>query len=788
MKRKILNCIVIAVIVVNAMLIMCGCGSSSKHSKEYFDLLKAGDRAQEAGNYEDALSAYQKAIEMNPAVPQAYHRMFDTYVRDERFDDALQFALDNYQSFSTKMTAQSDVTYQDDAAYQSDSAGEESSLYVNMTPRQETALFFVKAMDLGLHRGAALKNVYPQNEMSEFVTYVFKAQDAIDDEELTEACADVTDTGSKYSDIVDQMREAGVLVSADLSELSPKELLEQGLGDPAPETLMAMEATNNGAADQTTPGAANAGAGDQTTPGTANNGEAGQTTPGTDNAGAADQTTPGAASTGAASQITPGTTYTVTANLITLESADSFEKELRALLAEDPDLIFLYFDIANLYIQAGDRERAAAVYQEGQQALTDMLSRRGYITEAAVPLIEDQFSNLYCLGYAASADSIGNAGTTMTTEQYKEALEEARSGVEALPLSEEERSAVRSSYEMYNGQLDECIEINLRAKHSYLSNDTHPEVAVSSNDWFYVPVQHGERIYRISKDRRISEDTGILSGGEGSLSNQYYDGKLYVSAGVGFYVYDEASGACDENISTGSRGNPRQYEWQIYEDKLYYTYWDQNDKYFLNCADLSGKQIGEPIALNNNPNYYFAAPQFFIKDSYLYYTEFIPAKEQENIGPSISTNFRLDTEHMSSRIWRVPLDGGKQEIMYTGMEGYSLHFRDISSEYLAIVMFKERANCQLILLPLKNESSEIVVAEHDSVYNNIVDAHFYNNTVLYTVVNMGLYQYDLETKNTRKLTEQIYRAFSIIDDYCYMERFDVPASEETSVWYSLTSE
>ena len=473
MSKRFMNCILIVVIVLNAALFLCGCGRSSKHSKEYFDLLKAGDRAQEAGNYEDALSAYQKAIEMNPAVPQAYHRMFDTYVRDERFDDALQFALDNYQNFSTKMTAQSDVTYQDDAAYQSDTAGgEESRLYVNMTPRQETALFFAKAMDLGLHRGAALKNVYPQNEMSEFVAYVCEKQEAIDDEELTAACADVTDTGSKYSDIVTRMREAGVLVSADLSELSPEELLERGLGDPAPETLAAMAAADNSADDQTASGTANAGEADQTTPGTvnageasqtasatANNGEADQTTPGTVNAGEASQTAPGAASTSAASQIIPGAPSTVTASLITLESAESFEKELRVLLAEDPDLIFLYFDIANLYIQAGDRERAATVYQEGQQVLADMLNERGYITQAAVPLIEDQFSNLYCLGYAASADSIEEAGTIMTTEQYKEALEEARRGVDLLPLSEEEKSAVQSAYEMYNGQLDECIEI-----------------------------------------------------------------------------------------------------------------------------------------------------------------------------------------------------------------------------------------------------------------------------------------------------------------------------------------
>ena len=327
-----------------------------------------------------------------------------------------------------------------------------------------------------------------------------------------------------------------------------------------------------------------------------------------------------------------------------------------------------------------------------------------------------------------------------------------------------------------------------------LENDVHPELAASSDNWFYVPEKYSSQITKYSKDRNESEDTGILSVGEGSMGMQYYDGKLYVSAGAGFYVYDEASAACNEidlntsDIPSGSLGNPRIHEWQIYEDKLYYIYLDQNYKYFLNCADLSGKQIGEPIALNNNPNYWSSSPQIFIQDSYLYYSEFLPAKGQENTGPGIDKNFVSDIEHMSSRIWRVPLDGGEQEIIYTGKEGYSLFFRDITSKYLAITMDKRSGNCQLILIPLNNDSSVMVVADHNSIYSNIADAHFYNNTLLYAVIGEGLYQYDLVNNNTRLLTDQLYRPFAILDDYFFMERHDVSPFEETSVWYSLTSD
>ena len=421
MKRKLFNCVLIVIFMMSVALSMCGCGNTAeqndKYNDKYLELLRAGDQALADGNFEDALSAYQQAIELNPAVPQAYHRMFDTYVRDERFDDALMFALDNYRNIRTKMTEQSDVAYE-----------EEGSLYAGMTPREETALFFVNAMDLGLHRGAAIKNVYPQEDISEFVTYVCDAQDAINDEELTASCDDIMDTGSKYSDIVTRMREAGVIISADLDARSQEELLDLGLGDPTVETV---ESGKIGFAD-----------------------------------------------------------------LITAEEAAAFEKELRALLERDPDLIFLYFDIANLYIQAGDREQAEKVYQEGQTALLDMLGRRGYITEATVPLFESQFANIYYMGVIVSAGVDKNAVLTKTAEQYKEAIEEVNKAKDDLPLSDEEKQTIQGSFDKYCGQLEECIEATGNEASSSNANVPAGEYEINSG----VEITVTARVFRNEQD------------------------------------------------------------------------------------------------------------------------------------------------------------------------------------------------------------------------------------------------------------------------------------------------
>ena len=410
MKRKLLSFVLIAVIIVNAVVSLCGCSAGSKLNKEYLKLLKDADQALADGNIEDALSAYQQAIELEPTVPQAYHRMFDTYVRDERFNDAIKFALDNYQSISTEMTEQSDVPYK-----------EENSLYADMTPRQEAALFYLNAMDLGLHKKAALDNDYPQTRMAKYVTYVNDTQEAINDEELTSACDNVMDISSKYADIVTRMREAGVLVEADLNGMSQVKLLESGLGAPDPEAI--------------------------------------------------------------------GETSIKPTSLITLETAAAFEKELRELLERDPDLLFLYFDIANLYIEAGDCEQAQLVYQEAQQALKDMSSRRGYITEAAVSLFDAQFINLYNMGFTASANLTGRVNgyfrfyrtgdkskQTKTAEQYQEALSAANAEKDSLPLTESENRTIQSLYNSYYQKLNECIDnMNNTWVNESLTNTTEVE-------------------------------------------------------------------------------------------------------------------------------------------------------------------------------------------------------------------------------------------------------------------------------------------------------------------------
>ena len=476
MKRNIFNYVLIVIIMVSVALSMCGCGNTAeqndKYNDKYLELLRAGDQALEDGKFEDALSAYQQAIELSPAVPQAYHRMFDTYVRDERFDDALMFALDNYRNIRPKMTEQSDVAYE-----------EEESLYAGMTPREETALFFVKAMDLGLHKGAAIKNAYPQEEISEFVTYVCDAQDAINDNGLTASCEDIMDTGSKYSDIVTRMREAGVIVSADLDARSQEELLDLGLGDPTVETV---ESGKIGFAD-----------------------------------------------------------------LITPEEAAAFEKELRALLEKDPDLIFLYFDIANLYIQAGDREQAELVYQEGQTALRDMLSRKGYITEATVPLFEAQFANLYYMGVIASAGVDENAVLTKTAEQYKEAIDAVNKAKDDLPLSDDEKQTIQGASDKYCGQLEECIE-SLTSGDADNSKkiEMHVETyAVESAD-NSTPVESNEEA------QRIRSDSVTLSGKIKRVSNveppdQRYE--LYEDGINIHYIFDSVSYEGDmEKTSQGS--------------------------------------------------------------------------------------------------------------------------------------------------------------------------------------------------------------------------------------------
>lgn len=404
MKRRILNCVLAAVMIMNAVVSLSGCGggggagggadgAASKQEKGYFELLMIGDQALAEGRFDDAISAYLEALESDASVPQAYHRIFDTYVRDERYDDALAFANAYYQGFGTEMTDRSDEVYE-----------MEGSEFSGLTPRQEAAAFFIGVMDLGLHLESNMESIYPGELMVELVSYVNTVRDAIGVEELTRTCTEVTEISGEYADLVSRMREAGIYVSADLDKLTAQERAELGLDDPVP-TDITMAAEPEG-------------------------------------------------------RISP-------------ETAAAFEKELRALLDKDPDLIFLYFDIANLYIQAGDREKAEAVYQEGVKALSAMQERRGYITNAVTSLFEARFANLYHLGYSAAAASVVRSRggyyfmepddepdtERAVPEQYIEALDSAHKEADGLALHNDQRAGIDKSYNKYSGKLQDAIDM-----------------------------------------------------------------------------------------------------------------------------------------------------------------------------------------------------------------------------------------------------------------------------------------------------------------------------------------
>lgn len=166
------------------------------------------------------------------------------------------------------------------------------------------------------------------------------------------------------------------------------------------------------------------------------------------------------------------------------------------LLEKDPDLVFLYFDIANLYIQAGDREQAELVYQEGQTALRDMLGRRGYITEATVPLFESQFANLYYMGVIASAGLDEKAVLTKTAEQYKEAIDAVNKAKDDLPLSDDEKQTIQGASDKYCGQLEECIEATGNEASSSNANAPAWEYEINSG----VEITVTARVFRNEQD------------------------------------------------------------------------------------------------------------------------------------------------------------------------------------------------------------------------------------------------------------------------------------------------
>ena len=401
--------ILIAVMIIVSALCLSGCGGPAPaQDNAYIKLLKEGDKALAEGNIEDALTAYMSALEMDPSAPQAPHRIFDTYVRDERFDDAIQFALDNYQSIATEMPEGSDVPYES-----------EGSTYSGMTARQELAAFYSSAMDLSLHRKANLNNQYPDIKVADFVEYVCDNKETAESEDLTNVCTDYQEIRDQYTDLLSRMSEAGFLFDKDLEELDKNQqelyYMERDprirlIKEPEPDSL---------------------------------------------------------------SQVIE---YSFPASIISMETAAAFEEELRGILAKDPDLIFIYYDIARLYIQAGRRNLAESVYEEAVQALKDMYSRRGYISDVTSSLYSKRFANLYQMGYYAVVGEsgvlkgddrwypyrfyylgMGASKDRPTVEQCQEAFDAAYKETDELPLSDREKKDIELSHKSYTDRLSRCI-------------------------------------------------------------------------------------------------------------------------------------------------------------------------------------------------------------------------------------------------------------------------------------------------------------------------------------------
>ena len=401
--------ILIAVMIIVSALCLSGCGGPAPaQDNAYLKLLKEGDKALAEGNIEAAFTDYMSELEADASAPQAPHRIFDTYVRDERFDDAIQFALDNYQSIATEMPEGSDVPYES-----------EGSTYSGMTARQELAAFYSSAMDVSLHRRAALDNSYPEFKVADFVEYVCDNQQTAESEDLTNACKDYREIRDQYADLLSRMSEAGFLFDKDLEELEKNQqelyYMERDprirlIKEPEPDSL---------------------------------------------------------------SQVIE---YSFPASIISMETAAAFEEELRGILAKDPDLIFIYYDIARLYIQAGRRNLAESVYEEAVQALKDMYSRRGYISDVTSSLYSKRFANLYQMGYYAVVGEsgvlkgddrwypyrfyylgMGASKDRPTVEQCQEAFDAAYKETDELPLSDREKKDIELSHKSCTDRLSRCI-------------------------------------------------------------------------------------------------------------------------------------------------------------------------------------------------------------------------------------------------------------------------------------------------------------------------------------------
>ena len=325
----------------------------------------------------------------------------------------------------------------------------------------------------------------------------------------------------------------------------------------------------------------------------------------------------------------------------------------------------------------------------------------------------------------------------------------------------------------------------------YFDDPDLPDYTAASEYWYYVeqyfPDDYERQIIRYSKDRSESEKLDILdvTVGESSKSMQYYDGKVYVSraGGNGLRIYDENNisiydidlNLCEPGKDGLTLGNsPNIYTWQISNDRIYHYYLDGNDRYYLHCTDLEGKEIDYSLDLHNDPAYSSYDPEFFIHGEYIYYTEFLPEGE-------------YGWENGSYRIWKAALDGSKEEVVYTGRKGYNLLLQDQNTEYLAFVEYKSRENSsKLLLLPVKGQNAEPISVTGD-VNTASLGARFHNNELIYSIMNDGLYRYDIASGQTQKLTTQIDRFFTVLDDYCYWG-FGDSTDGWKAVWYQLPSD
>ncbi len=290
-----------------------------------------------------------------------------------------------------------------------------------------------------------------------------------------------------------------------------------------------------------------------------------------------------------------------------------------------------------------------------------------------------------------------------------------------------------------------------------------PGPAVSSDDGYYVPEEENRKIVYYSKDKSIKEEMDILleSEGERVLNMQFYDGKLYVRGGKNFYIYDTGSDTVKnaEELSGGYYFGAT--EWMVYGGNIYYIESTKYGSHSLKTADLDGDRLDKIVDIKYSGELPFTnSPiSFIIYDDSLYYANNTPK---------------------GSEIWKAPLDGGEQELIYTGKAGYSINLCDYNSDYIAVLMYNYKLGSDVIALPLKKRADQAIrIAEGVNISSEEC-VKIYNGAVLYTVFSDGLYSYDLQSGKSQKVTDQFDRSFSIIDDYIY-----AMLPEVKYMWYSL---